>query len=127
MWAARCNQKENIQVFEKYGGDLNLSTDMGNALHQACAVDHYDIVEYLLAQKIKIDVQDKNGDTPLHVCAINGSNNSLMTILTYLSLQIDEEEDETKQGQYKDEFKKLLNIQNNIGNTVLHECALNER
>ena len=33
MWAARSNQFESIKVLMKYGGDLNIATESGNAMH----------------------------------------------------------------------------------------------
>lgn len=48
MWASSANQYEIIKILQKYGGDINQATDLGNALHQSCARDHIETVDYLL-------------------------------------------------------------------------------
>ena len=67
----------------KYGGDPNITTESGNAMHQACAENHVETIEFLLSQGVTLNAQDKNGDTPLHVCVINGNSNSFVTILNH--------------------------------------------
>eukprot|EP00347_Sterkiella_histriomuscorum_P006755 403351555 len=126
MWAALNNQVDNIQVLTKYDGDINKVTDQGTALHMACSQDHTELVDYLLKQDIKVELQDSKGETALHICAINGSNNSLITIINHFIALIEESE-ESQAEQISNRFKSLLNMQNSLGNTVLHECALNER
>lgn len=116
----------------KYGADLSLSTELGSALHMACSQDHVDVVEFLLTQKLNLSLQDKNGDTALHVCVINGNISCLVRILNVYLSQIDqlkesEAEDQTKVEEINKQLKALLEIQNNDGNTILHESALNER
>lgn len=61
------------------------------------------------------------------MCAINGSLNSFMQIIKHFNKLIEENENEDEQKKIKDEFIKILNLQNNLGNTVLHESVINER
>lgn len=110
MWAARSNQYESIKIIMKYGGDLNISTENGNAMHQACAEDHIETVEFLLEQEINLNIQDKNGDSPLHVCAVNGSSNSFVAILNNFLKKIEELEDGIKKTEIEEAFKTLLNL-----------------
>ena len=54
-----------------------------------------------------------NGDTPLHICAISGSLNSLMLII-----------DKASQEENEELLKDVVNLQNKQGNTALHACML---
>lgn len=83
----------------------------------------------MLEHYVSIEAIDKNGDTALHICAINNSSNSLVTIINNFLKSADDDEDitESERLAHKETLKRALNIQNSIGNTVLHECALHER
>lgn len=50
-----------------------------------------------------------------------------MTVLNYYNNLIDNESEESEIQKIRSELKNILNIQNNLGNTILHECALNDR
>ena len=127
MWAARFNQQETIQLLTKYGADLNQTTEIGNVLHQSCGEDNPETSLFLLQQEVKLDAIDKNGSTPLHICSINGSISTFLNIVEYYNSQIEKEEDQLKIDAIKEEFKRILNIQNNAGNTILHESVTSER
>ena len=127
MWAARFNQQETIQMLTKYEADLNQTTDIGSVLHQSCGEDNPETVLFLLHQAVKLDSVDKNGSTPLHICAINGSTSTFLNIAEYFNSLMEKEEDELKMNAIRDEFKRVLNIQNNAGNTLLHESIISER
>ena len=127
MWAARFNQQETIQLLTKYGADLNQTTDIGNVLHQSCGEDNPEISLFLIQQEVKLDAIDKNGSTPLHISAINGSISTFLSIVEYYNSLIEKEEDQVKIDAIKNEFKRVLNIQNKAGNTLLHESVISER
>jgi len=76
---------------------------------------------------VKLDAIDKNGSTPLHISAINGSISTFLSIVEYYNSLIEKEEDQVKIDAIKNEFKRVLNIQNKAGNTLLHESVMSER
>jgi ankyrin repeat protein len=76
----------------KYGGDLHKVNDFGNALHFACAEDSAETVEYLLSEKVLLSAKTKEGETPLHIAAINGSLNSFIAIINHYNTLIESTE-----------------------------------
>ena len=86
----------------------------GSGLHMAIIGDKEDVVSYLLDRKIDVSLKDSNGNTPIHLALQLKMNNSFKMIVDYT----------TNNKEFSDEYKKnLLNIQNDDGNSILHELA----
>jgi hypothetical protein len=70
-------------------------------------LDNQNIFEFIINSKnyININIQDKNGNTPLHICCKNNMNECVLKLI------------ETGKCDY--------NLQNKNGNTPLHICCKN--
>ena len=109
--AARLNQPDTILLLMKYGADVHQATEEGNALHVACAEDHLETVQMLLEQGVSLSVQNANGDTPLHVCAVHGSMNAMFEVLRWLNEGIEgAANSEEERAKEREEVKKVMNI-----------------
>jgi len=77
---------QNIERFEKYGGDFDLQNERGmNLLHIACRQKTHDIdlFQYLIdVKKIDVNAQDEDGWTPFHCICKYGTVESIDYFLT---------------------------------------------
>lgn len=84
-----------------------------------------EVIDYLLYEiKLPIDSVNENGDTALHICAGNGSINSLLTLLSKLIGEDSESDTGDSPNTDKEAIKAIINKRNAQGNTILHLCAL---
>lgn len=91
-----------------HGADVNLDAAIGNTpLYIAIQFRKLDTVLLLLAKyNANADVQDTNGDTPLHYSIKFGILRVIENLLSY---------------------KASVNLHNNKGNTPLHEAVLHDK
>jgi uncharacterized protein len=69
--------KEKIQEYIDAGSDINNDKHgitRQTPLHAAVWTNRIDITALLIAKNAKIDVQDRNGNTPLHLAAMRGDS-----------------------------------------------------
>lgn len=78
------NNKLNMMILfkEKYKFDIESTDDEGSTpLHWACYTNSFNCVEYLLSFNINVNIQDKEGLTPLHLCIIGKNNYNIIKLL----------------------------------------------
>ena len=81
---AEQNNKLNMLILfkEKYKFDIESTDDEGSTpLHWACYTNSFNCVEYLLSFNINVNIQDKEGLTPLHLCIIGKNNYNIIKLL----------------------------------------------
>lgn len=91
-------------------------------LHLAVLTNQIDIARRLMVGGADLEMQDCNGDTPLHIACRFGNINMVSVLLSPIKLN------ETGQNEYRIPCKKIpqnLEIRNSNGYTCLHEAALN--
>ena len=71
--ACRGDNVDVIRDFLNGGGDVNVKNEEGTRLlHFAVDSNASSVVHFLLERHVQIDVLDDQGQTPLHIAAING-------------------------------------------------------
>ena len=103
------------------------------ALHKACDEELSEIARFLVLSKASVVVQDKHGDTPLHICARRGSVRTLEVICQALTggdkmphdPDREKEDLEKKLEAISDQadaakIKSIMSITDTAGNTPLH-------
>jgi ankyrin repeat protein len=93
---------------------INESSKNGGGLHFAIIGQQDDIIELLLENNIDLNICNSQGDNALEYALKEKQMNSFKVILDYI---VDNKE------MTNEEKKKILNHQNNDGNTILHELA----
>ena len=93
---------------------INSSSKNGSGLHYAIIGQQDEVIELLLENNIDLTIINSQGDTALLFALKEKQMNIFKRIYDYL-LKNKEINDEEK--------KKILNHQNNEGNTILHELA----
>ena len=84
LYIAAQNNKLNMLILfkEKYKFDIESTDDEGSTpLHWACYTNSFNCVEYLLSFNINVNIQDKEGLTPLHLCIIGKNNYNIIKLL----------------------------------------------
>jgi len=90
--------------------DEQITIFRSNKLHEYVRKEHLRVVKYLLTLELMdLNVQDNDGNTPLHIACENGNIDIAKALLTAL-------------GNLE---SMDLNIQNNDGNTPLHKACEN--
>ena len=93
---------------------INESSKNGGGLHFAIIGQQDEIIELLLENNIDLNICNSQGDNALEYALKEKQMNSFKVILDYI---VD------NKGMTNEEKKKILNHQNNDGNTILHELA----
>lgn len=91
-------------------------------LHLAVLTNQVDIARRLMVGGADLEMQDCNGDTPLHVASRVGNRDMVSVLLSPIELR------ETGQNEYRIPVRNIpqnLEIRNSNGYTCLHEAALN--
>ena len=79
--ASRNNWLKVVKYLLQQGCPVNARGDFGTtALHQACSMGHYQVVDELLNYKSDLNLQCSNGNTPLHY-AIHSKNIECVQLL----------------------------------------------
>ena len=105
------------KLIQKGGGNVNVSCNEGSVLHVAIKASQIENALFLLNEKdISLLEIDALGDTPLHTCIKEGLPDVFLKICSVLESY----EDSVK-------VKKILNLKNIAGNTVLHEAVIKKR
>ena len=104
------------------------------ALHKACDEELSEIARFLVLSKASVMLQDKHGDTPLHICAKRGSTRTLEVICQALmggekmpsgNPAREKEDLEIKLAAVADEadeakIRSIMSVPDPQGNTPLH-------
>lgn len=96
---------------------ISINTEIsknGGGLHHALIGQQDEVITCLLDQNIDIGIVDSDRNTALHLAIIEKQMNQFKQILDHLV------EHKTLD---KDQKKKILNMQNRNGNTLLHEVS----
>jgi ankyrin repeat protein len=107
FYAVKSRSLEICKIILPYISNINAKSVIGeNALHIACHLQLYDIAEFLILNKININVYDNETEfTPLHHC-INVNNKRLIELLIRNGANV--------------------NAQDVYGNTPLHYAVMKE-
>lgn len=89
----------------------------GGGLHHAIIGQQDDVITCVLELNIDIGITDSDRNSVLHLAIIEKQMNQFKQIVDYLI--------ENKSIE-KEEKKRILNMQNRSGNTLLHEAALSQ-
>ena len=101
-------------LIKKNENVINENSKNGGGLHYAIIGSKDEVIELLLENNIKLDICNSQGDNALEFALQEKQMNIFKTILDYIT--------ENKELT-NDEKKKILNHQNNAGNTILHELS----
>ena len=93
---------------------INTCSKNGGGLHHAIIGQQDEVIELLLENNIDLSITNSQGDTALIYALKENQMNMFKVIYDYL-INNHEINDEEK--------KKILNHQNNEGNTILHELS----
>ena len=93
---------------------INESSKNGGGLHFAIIGQQDDVIELLLENNIDLNICNSQGDNALEYALKEKQMNIFKVILDYI---VDNKE------MTNEDKKKILNHQNNEGNTILHELA----
>ena len=93
---------------------INQSSKNGGGLHFAIIGQQDDVIELLLENNIDLNIVNSQGDNVLEYALKEKQMNIFKVILDYI---VDNKE------MTNEEKKKILNHQNNDGNTILHELS----
>ena len=93
---------------------INQSSKNGGGLHFAIIGQQDDVIELLLENNIDLNIVNSQGDNVLEYALKEKQMNIFKVILNYI---VDNKE------MTNEEKKKILNHQNNDGNTILHELS----
>ena len=93
---------------------INESSKNGGGLHFAIIGQQDDVIELLLENNIDLNITNSQGDNALEYALKEKQMNIFKTILDYVT---------NNKEMTNEEKKKILNHQNNDGNTILHELA----
>ena len=108
------NKEENNSEIKDVKTLINSCSKNGGGLHYAIIGQQDEIIELLLDNNIDLTINNSQGDTALLFALKEKQMNIFKRIYDYL-IKNNEINDEEK--------KKILNHQNNEGNTILHELA----
>lgn len=105
-----------------YHSRLNIYNNLyQTALHLASLTENYKIVRRLVIAGIEIEMQDKSGNTALHLACKMGSVEVAKALVTAVTYQ------ETKRNTYEIPYQPIpqnLNIRNSDGLTCLHIAVI---
>ena len=93
---------------------VNERSKNGGGLHFAIIGQQDDVIELLLENNIDLNITNSQGDNALEYALKEKQMNIFKTILDYVI---------NNTVMSNEEKKKILNHQNNDGNTILHELA----
>lgn len=93
---------------------VNERSKNGGGLHFAIIGQQDDVIELLLENNIDLNITNSQGDNALEYALKEKQMNIFKTILDYVTNNTE---------MSNEEKKKILNHQNNDGNTILHELA----
>jgi hypothetical protein len=100
--ATQCNLPDIVRMLIEHGADINAKGGPldGTPLHFACSAS-VESAAVLIENKAKLEVADKEGNTPMHLAAKNDQPKSIVLL---------------------EEGGASLDAQNDLGNTPLHEA-----
>ncbi|KAJ3300432.1 hypothetical protein HK104_000490 [Borealophlyctis nickersoniae] len=119
--------------------------DGDGALHMAVQFEQLAVVKYLIGERMDLDSPNYRGQTPLHICAIQGFTDIADLLLSkgasvsihdcngdtplLLAAQLDNLEIASRiianqARQFPNGLSAILDAQNNTGNTPLHYASL---
>ena len=104
------NENNKIKIKEL----INESSKNGGGLHFAIIGQQDEVIELLLENNIDLNIVNSQGDNALEYALKEKQMNIFKTLFDYIV--------ENKE-MINEEKKKILNHQNNDGNTILHELA----
>lgn len=104
------NENNKIELKEL----INESSKNGGGLHFAIIGQQEEIIELLLENNIDLNICNSQGDNALQYALKEKQMNIFKTLLDFIV--------NNKEMEIEDK-KKILNHQNNDGNTILHELA----
>ena len=86
----------------------------GGGLHIGILSEKDDVINFLLEKNIDLGIQDSDGNSAFHLTLKQNQNNTFKILLDHII---------NNKNLNDDEKKRILNLQNNEGNTILHEIA----
>ena len=141
-FAAKFGNKGVVELLLKKGAKVDIQNNERNSpLHLASMNGNIEVVELLLKKGAKVDIQNKEGNSPLHLASMNGNievlklllGNKLVELINALKKNLKYNNINTPNkfrmnmigivGYTSEDEGRMINIQNNEGNTPLHLAA----
>ena len=110
------------------------------ALHMACREGHEDVVQYLVQKNADINLQDRDGYSPLHYASMNGYLSVVLYLIKQPNIDVNLTDYQSRTALHRSiehnqsrvahelivKAKVDVNIQNNHGWTALHYASYQE-
>ena len=109
------NEEEEEETKKEFLIDINKQVGKnGGGLHIGILSEKDNVINFLLENNIDLGIQDSEGNSVFHLALKQNQPNTFKILLDHI----------TSNENLKDEDKKrILNLQNNEGNTILHEIV----
>ena len=109
------NEEEEEETKKEFLIDINKQVGKnGGGLHIGILSEKDNVINFLLENNIDLGIQDSEGNSAFHLALKQNQPNTFKILLDHI----------TSNENLKDEDKKrILNLQNNEGNTILHEIV----
>ena len=86
----------------------------GGGLHIGILSEKDDVINFLLEKNIDLGIKDSDGNSAFHLALKQNQPNTFKLLLDHII---------SNKNLSDEEKKRILNLQNNEGNTILHEIA----
>ena len=108
-------EKEEVEEKKEFLIDINKQIGKyGGGLHIGILSEKDDVINFLLEKNIDLGIKDSDGNSAFHLALKQNQNNTFKILLDHIV---------SNKNLNDDEKKRILNLQNNEGNTILHEIA----
>ena len=108
-------EKEEEEEKKEFLIDINKQIGKyGGGLHIGILSEKDDVINFLLEKNIDLGIKDSDGNSAFHLALKQNQNNTFKILLDHIV---------SNKNLNDDEKKRILNLQNNEGNTILHEIA----
>lgn len=106
-----------VELLMKHGANIDQTGRSGNALHIALLSDKLDLFDFFLSKDgLNLGLTNDDGQSILHIVAIQNLVPEAKKIITKLK----------QSGQLVTTIREIINLQNNLGNTALHESIISK-
>ena len=108
-------EKEEEEEKKEFLIDINKQIGKnGGGLHIGILSEKDDVINFLLEKNIDLSIKDSDGNSAFHLALKQNQPNTFKLLLDHII---------SNKNLSDEEKKRILNLQNNEGNTILHEIA----
>ena len=113
----KINEEEKEEEEEKKEFLIDINKQIGKnggGLHIGILSEKDDVINFLLEKNIDLSIKDSDGNSAFHLALKQNQPNTFKLLLDHII---------SNKNLSDEEKKRILNLQNNEGNTILHEIA----